>query len=297
MLERNIVRQKTGQLSMQCQNKLINYNADFRLYITTCLPNPHYSPGIASKVTLLDFTLTNHGLQQKMLSTIVAEERIDLQERKEHHIVETAKNKELLYKFESNILEVLSSSEGNILEDENAINILSTSKCMSEEIQSKQLNAISTESEIDTEIEKYTIVAKHAWILYYCLMQLASINYVYQFSLNWFMDLFVESVRETPKRQQSLIDRLVELNGMFTKRIYRRTIQTLYRRDRIVFSFLIRIELMRSSNQIRNEELNFLLSNESRNNSYEKGLQEELDFDWLPKDLMRLIVKAEELAR
>lgn len=296
MLERNIVHDKFGRKLIQCQNKLIDYNENFRLYITTCLPNPHYTPGLASKITLLDFTLTGQGLHQQVLSTIVAEERHDLQERKETFITENAKNIDLLYKFESNILEVLSSSEGNILEDENAINILSTSKIMSEEIQTKQLNACDTEVDIDGDIEKYNVVAKHAAILYYCVMQLAFINYAYQYSVDWFMGLFIESVRNTPKVHNTLDDRLLAINEMFTQSIHERISQTLYRRDRMAFSFLIRIELMRSENGIRDDELNFLLS--EANTFYSKDPPEdEFTFDWLTKESNHMIIKAENMSR
>ena len=41
--------------------------------------------------------------------------------------------------IEDKILEVLSSSEGNILEDETAIKVLSSSKLLSNEIAEKQM--------------------------------------------------------------------------------------------------------------------------------------------------------------
>jgi len=44
-----------------------------------------------------------------------------------------------LKEIEDKILEVLSTSEGNILEDETAIKILSSSKTLSEEITAKQV--------------------------------------------------------------------------------------------------------------------------------------------------------------
>jgi len=45
-----------------------------------------------------------------------------------------------LKEIEDKILEVLSSSEGNILEDERAIEVLSSSKVLANEIQEKQVN-------------------------------------------------------------------------------------------------------------------------------------------------------------
>lgn len=49
-----------------------------------------------------------------------------------------------LKEIEDKILEVLSSSEGNILEDERAIEILSSSKVLSNEISEKQVHEALT---------------------------------------------------------------------------------------------------------------------------------------------------------
>lgn len=41
----------------------IPYNSDFRFYITTKLPNPHYLPELVIKVTIVNFTVTESGLE------------------------------------------------------------------------------------------------------------------------------------------------------------------------------------------------------------------------------------------
>lgn len=298
VLEQNIVYRKSPEKTlMLCNGELITYNPTFRLYITTNHRNPHYLSEIASKISLIDFTLTDQGFEQKILSTIIAEERMDLQERRENYVMEKAKNTDLLYKLESNILEVLSSSEGNILEDENAINILSTSKNMSEEIQTKQMASNSAEYDIETQYQEYLMVARHATILYNCIMKLQSIKYVYQFSLNWFVDLFVENVRETPKQSQTLTQRLNDLNSSFMKRLYMQTIQMLYAEDRLVFLFLIWIEQFRIENRIENDELEFLLSSKYTKRPYNENDLDDLSVDWMSPESKHLLNQALMLPR
>ena len=53
-------------------------------------------------------------------------------------IVQSASNKKQLKEIEDQILHTLSSSEGNILEDESAISVLDSSKLVSNEIEKKQ---------------------------------------------------------------------------------------------------------------------------------------------------------------
>lgn len=64
--------------------------------------------------------------------------RPDLEEEKNALILQSAANKRQLKEIEDKILETLSASEGNILEDESAIMILDSSKALSNEISEKQ---------------------------------------------------------------------------------------------------------------------------------------------------------------
>ena len=113
------------------------------------LRNPHYLPETSVKVTLLNFMITKEGLQDQLLGIVVALERPDLEEEKNQLILQSADNKRQLKEIEDKILEVLSSSEGNILEDETAIKILSSSKVLANEISEKQAIAEETEKKID----------------------------------------------------------------------------------------------------------------------------------------------------
>ncbi len=100
--------------------------------------------------------ITPEGLQDRLLGILVAEEKPQLEEMKNKLIVEGAKNKKLLKEIEDKILKVLSASQGNILEDETAIQILSSSKVLSEEIAAKQQVSSETEAEIDRTRQKLT---------------------------------------------------------------------------------------------------------------------------------------------
>lgn len=54
--------------------EVLTYSEDFRFYITTKLRNPHYLPELSTKVTLLNFMITQAGLQDQMLGRVVVEE-------------------------------------------------------------------------------------------------------------------------------------------------------------------------------------------------------------------------------
>lgn len=235
ILEKNIIKQKGNQM-IKFGDGLIEYNNNFRFYITTCLKNPHYLPETAVMVTLINFMITEQGLREQLLATVVIQERPDLQEKKESLIVESARNRNALYNAETQILQVLSSSESNILEDENAINILTSSKALSEDIQAKQIVAVSTEAEIDEARQAYIPVAKHSAILFFCITELSNIEPMYQYSLTWFLNLFVTSIIKSPKAN-TFEERLVNLNKYFTRSIYENVCRSLFEKDKLVSSF------------------------------------------------------------
>ena len=81
--------------------------------------------------------------------------------------------------------------QGNILEDETAIEILSSSKILSQEISEKQEIASKTEAEIDEVRNGYKPVASHSSILFFTIQDLANIDPMYQYSLMWFINLYV----------------------------------------------------------------------------------------------------------
>ncbi len=65
---------------------------------------------------------------------------------------QSAENTRKLKEIEDRILEVLSASEGNILEDETAITIITEAKLLGNDIADKQRLAQVTEAEIEVRI-------------------------------------------------------------------------------------------------------------------------------------------------
>lgn len=139
----------------------------------------------------------------------------------------------------------MSSSEGNILEDETANKILSSSKVLSEEIQEKQKQAAVTEKEIDNARNQYIPVSKHSSVLFFCISELANIDPMYQYSLVWFINLYIHSIN-TSTKSTILEDRLEHLNNHFTNGIYRNVCRSLFEKDKLIFSFVLAIGILRS---------------------------------------------------
>ena len=49
----------------------VQYNPKFKLYITTRLPNPTYTPEVSTKVNVVNFSIKEQGLQEQCLGIVV----------------------------------------------------------------------------------------------------------------------------------------------------------------------------------------------------------------------------------
>ncbi|XP_011707083.1 PREDICTED: dynein heavy chain 1, axonemal-like, partial [Wasmannia auropunctata] len=126
--------QYAGQPSIKIGENIVFYNSDFRLYLTTRLPNPHYTPDIAIKVLIVNSMVTVGGLVDQMLSLVTIQERPDLERERNALIVSSAEMKRDLEEIEDKILYRLTVSEGSIIDDIDLIHTLEASKAKSEEI-------------------------------------------------------------------------------------------------------------------------------------------------------------------
>jgi len=73
----------------------------------------------------------------------------------------------MLKETEDKIMEVLSTTEGNILEDEAAVNMLNSSKTLASEVQEKHSLAEETEKSIDKARLLYKPIASYSVVLFF----------------------------------------------------------------------------------------------------------------------------------
>eukprot|EP00960_Hanusia_phi_P050219 760078-Hanusia_phi.AAC.2 len=259
VLSKSVFKQ-SGRLLIRLGDTDVDYNPDFKLYITSKLPNPHYPPEVCVKVTIVNFTVTPKGLEDQLLVSVVAHERPELEDEKNELVVQIANGQKQLKEIEDKILFMLANSQGNILDDEDLIQTLGASKTTSAEINEQLSQASETKTRIDDACEGYRPVAKRGAILYFVVASIANVDPMYQYSLQFFINLFNACMDKSP-RSPDIAERVNIIIKVVTEDVYTNVCRGLFEKDKKMFSFMIAVQLMRlETESISDEEWGFFLT-------------------------------------
>ncbi|KAK2155716.1 hypothetical protein LSH36_233g08055 [Paralvinella palmiformis] len=239
-------------------DKEVEYNYDFRFYITTKLSNPHYAPEIATKTTLVNFAVKEQGLEAQLLGIVVRKESSQLEEEKDSLVINIASGKKKLQQLEDEILRLLNEAQGSLLDDEQLVNTLQTSKATSQDVKEQLATAEQTEIKIDAAREGYRPCAQRASILFFVLNDMGRIDPMYQFALDAYTDLFNMSIDKS-QRSSKLEERIVNLNTYHTYAVYRYACRGLFEKHKLLFSFHMCAKILEASGKLNLDEYNFFL--------------------------------------
>ncbi|XP_053403796.1 dynein axonemal heavy chain 2-like isoform X5 [Mercenaria mercenaria] len=247
-----------GAFMIRIGDKEIEYNPEFRFYITTKLSNPHYTPEISTKTTIVNFAVKEQGLEAQLLGIVVRKERPDLEEKKDSLVRSIAEGKKKLVELEDEILRLLNETKGSLLDDEQLVNTLQTSKVTSQEVSEQLQVSEQTEVKIDAAREGYRPAAERASILFFVLNDMGRIDPMYQFSLDSYIDLFIMSIDKS-QRSAKLEERIQHMNEYHTYAVYRFTCRGLFERHKLLFSFQMCAKILEHAGKLNMDEYNFFL--------------------------------------
>ena len=286
VLEKNL-RAEGPQLMIELGDKTIEWDNNFRLYMTSKLSNPHYSPEIMGKTMIINYSVTMQGLSDQLLNVVVANERMDLETQFRDLVQEMSANAQMLESLEEDLLRSLATAKGDLLDNEELIGKLEESKKKADETSKKLVAAQTTRGEINITRQQYTPAAKRGSILFFAMSGMANIMRMYEISLDSFLGVFRRSLKQSA-RDASVDIRLANVIAEMTKQMYDYMCTGIFERHKLMFSFQMTTMIMDSTQDLDRTELDFFLKGDV---SLE-GAPEERPMSWMSdagwKDLLKL---------
>ena len=184
--------------------------------------------------------------------------------KKEFIITQNALSAKTLRDIEDRILTSLSKHAkiDMILEDDQVINILAESKVTTDDINVRQKESAKEEKNINKIREDFRPVAFRAQTLFFSIVDLALIDPMYQYSLQWFANLYAGSIDNSQKSPDAQM-RIKLLNDHFTLNLYENICRSLFERHKLMFSFKITLNILAGYDRMDPTELRFLLAGPS----------------------------------
>ena len=185
---------RAGKRFLVIGDNEVEVNPNFRLYLHTKLNNPHYPPEIQAETALVNFSVTQIGLEDQLLAAVVKHERPDLAAQRAALIMQQNLFTIRVKQLEDKILERLADAQGDITEDRALIEELELSKKLSDEIALKLEDSVITSEKIETTSEMYRPVARRGSLIFFVMNSLHKIHTYYMFSLESFVRFFLRGV-------------------------------------------------------------------------------------------------------
>jgi dynein heavy chain len=238
----------------------IYYNKNFRLFMTTKLSNPTYKAEISTKVTLVNFTVKEKGLQEQLLEELIKIMNKKLEDTRVEAIQQKSKCEKALKDQEATILRMLQESKTDMVDD---IDLINTLKMAREE--EERMNILVATSNTNLEKnrlarENYRPLGLVGSILYFTIYNLNKIDHMYQFSLDNYLELFRRVVTEKNSDKsfgggsEVIKEKIEGIDIALRKAVYDYACRGIFEKDKLLLSLQMCVNLAEYDEKNKKEQ-------------------------------------------
>ncbi|CAB3376335.1 Hypothetical predicted protein [Cloeon dipterum] len=235
------LRRTGGRVLITLGDQDIDLSPSFVIFLSTRDPTVEFPPDICSRVTFVNFTVTRSSLQSQCLNQVLKAERPDIDEKRSDLLKLQGEFHLRLRQLEKSLLQALNDAKGKILDDDSVISTLETLKHEAADISKKVEETDKVIGEIEAVSQQYMPLSQACSNMYFTMDSLNQIHFLYQYSLQFFLDIFSSVLLNNPKLQ-NVTDyghRLATITGDLFNVCYERVARGMLHNDRLTLAILL----------------------------------------------------------
>ena len=221
-------------------------DAHVRLFITSVLRMPSYSPEVCSLVTTVDFTISAEGLGDQLLAVLLHHLEPEAATWRLKSVSNALRRRAELRDLEDNLLRQLAADPGKILMDSAALDVVDEIRANYAAIADRQAAAEVAGRERMEQLVDYKVAALGAGAAFESLWRLGAASPTNHFSLPFFLRLFEKTCEEVAKRGAAF-NRHQQVAQALLRRLYVAACRSLFCSDRTLLAVLLALDVGRSS--------------------------------------------------
>ncbi len=194
-----------------------------------------------------------------MLGKVISHEQKALEDSLNALLNDVNANKKALQKLDKDLLQRLTESKGNLLDDTELMEVLNNTKTQAKEVAIKLEDAEVKTKEINEKREQYRPVAIRGSALYFTLIELFLVNWMYNSSLEQFLELFNWSLAQKSPTANSPQKRVEFIIQVMTKNVYRYINRGLFEKDKITFMLMICFKILITAKKLTSADVGMFL--------------------------------------
>ena len=214
---------------------MLDFAETFRMVLVARNPSPNLASDAAALVTEINFAITKSGLEGQLLGVVLHHEQPELEKQKSAMLKQEEDYKVELAGLEKNLLEALSTAEGDLLQNFALIDTLTNTKVAAGKIADALEVSAKASEELGRQREVYRVFAKAGSKLFFLISQLENVNPMYQFSLASFVKLFKKTMADPANAHEEVKKRLQKLGPALDIRALFSIGRSLFKADRPMF--------------------------------------------------------------